>query len=239
MQNLEVKKTTKTKHQSNMWWVSMEVNHWRQLLPENQILFFTTKTGQFRNAIRELKEQNSHIQLTTEYTIWIRDIIGRVVVHTWRCLGGYCCTLWAASQSCLSAESPSGRERREMKRRWREKGGDPLSDRDRRSREKERERKRRGLGGTEVGVVTEWVNVCVCVRVYLCVRVCVGEQVVLQWKQYEEDCSFWCWWESSRGTLVRHRNIKPKCLSLVNGPVRFGEHGYGITTVPVRLHFNS
>lgn len=117
------KKTTTTKHQSNMWWVSMEVNHWRQLLPESQILFFTTKAGQFRNAIRELKEQNSHIQLTTEYIIWIRDIIGRVVMHTWRCLGGYCCTLWAASQSCLSAESPSGRERREMKRRWREKGG--------------------------------------------------------------------------------------------------------------------
>lgn len=110
--------------------------------------------------------------------------------------------------------------------------GDPLSDRD---RSRERERRRRGLGGTEVGVVTEWVSVCV----YLCVRVCVGEQVVLQCKQYEEDCSFCCWWESNPGTLVRHRNIKPKCLPLVNGPVCFGEHGYGITTVPVRLHFNS
>ena len=142
--------------------------------------------------------------------------------------GGYCCTLRAASQGCLHAESPSGQERRAMKRRRREKRGDPLSDRD---RSRERERRRRELGGTEVGVVREWVSVCVCV--------CVGEQVVLQWKQYKEDCSFWCWWERSRGIVVRHRNINPKCLSLVNGSVCLGEHGYGITTVSVRLHFNS
>lgn len=41
---------------------------------------------------------------------------------------------------------------------------------------------------TEVGVVTERMSERVCV--YVCV--CMGEQVVLQWKQCEEDCSFWC-----------------------------------------------
>lgn len=71
-----------------MWWVDVEVKRWSQLLPESQILFFMTKTGQFLNAVRELKEQRSHIQLNTEYTMWIRDIIGRLLVHTWRRLGG-------------------------------------------------------------------------------------------------------------------------------------------------------
>lgn len=77
--------------------------------------------------------------------------------------------------------------RRERDGRWREsegKGGegDPFSERDRNSGERER----RGLRDTEVGVVTERMSerVCVCV--------CMGEQVVLQWKQCEEDCSFWC-----------------------------------------------
>lgn len=65
-----------------MGWVDMEVKRWSQLLPESQILFFMTKTGQFMNAVRELKEQRSHIRLNTEYTMWIRDIIGRLVVHT-------------------------------------------------------------------------------------------------------------------------------------------------------------
>lgn len=34
------------------------------------------------NTIRELKERNSHFQRNTEFTIWIREIIGRAVVHT-------------------------------------------------------------------------------------------------------------------------------------------------------------
>lgn len=63
--------------------------------------------------------------------------------------------------------------------------GDPFSDRDRKSRERER---RRGLIETEVGVVTERMSE----RVFVRVCVCVGDQVVLQWKQCEEDCSFWC-----------------------------------------------
>lgn len=71
-----------------MWWVDVEVKRWSQLLPESQILFFMTKRGQFMNAVGELKERRSHIQLITEYTMWIRDIIGRLVVHTWQRPGG-------------------------------------------------------------------------------------------------------------------------------------------------------
>lgn len=151
----------------------MEVKRWSQLLPESQILFFMTKTGQFMKAVRELKEKRSHIQLNTEYTMWIRDIIGRLVVHTWRRLGGLLLHLVSGITKLFEVWEPEwtgekGDEETVNEEGWKA-GGDPLSDRERRSSERER-RRRRGLGGTEVGVVTEWVSVCV--SVCTCVRVC-------------------------------------------------------------------
>lgn len=134
---------------------------------------------------------------------------GHRLLHAAPCEQHHKSVVRAAITAGADAKDVRWREKAERgKEKWKG-GGSFHGKRQKEWREGEQEDMERYSGGGSYRA-RDCMCVWVCIHAYLCV--CAGEQVLLQWKQCEEDCSFWCWWESVRGTSLRHCNSNPKCL---------------------------